>query len=304
MKEPIPSINRPTGYHEILYAYNTRNHDRLRAQLHGLVQGSDYAIAITGSDGRYEKSQELSPVELILITSNTKSDLSEVYNLQNTLGFDETFESKELGVDNPLFFLGKRNIVYPSRVFDAEFLIGNEDMFEEYIMRTGDEINKGDSKRYVRHAQKTCKRARRDLRKGNTAAKHTTFPCVDMNTGQLFYDPANYVKATKNGFLRSVQYKISHEITAAVADGRIHPEKIVDMPTNLTQRLHYFHHNNDVSINERELADIVYAYQHALYWHHLSEEQFKQGKQTFVDVNTLTEVAKIIESFASNPLLR
>ena len=78
-----------------------------------------------------------------------------MYNLQNTLGFDKTFESKELGVDNPLFFLGNRNIVYPSRVFDAEFLVGNEDMFEEYIMRTGDEINAGDSKRYLRHAKKT-----------------------------------------------------------------------------------------------------------------------------------------------------
>lgn len=304
MKEPIPSINRPTGYHETLYAYNTRNHNRLRNQLNGLVQGNDYAIAVTGSDGRYEKSQELSPVELILITSNTQTDLTPVLNLQNTPGFDKTFESKEIGRDNPLYFLGNRNIVYPSRVFDAELLVGNEDLYEAYIAQTEQELNTGDGKRYLRHVGKALQRAKRDLREGNTCAKNTKYHCFDMNTGELFYDPEHYVKATKNGLLRSVQYKVSQEITRNLVTGKIAPGKVVDMPTNLTQRLHYFHHNNDSAINERELADIVHAYQHALYWHHLTEENFKKGNPTFVSTRDLKEVRDIIQSFASNPLLR
>jgi len=75
-------------------------------------------------------------------------------------------------------------------------------------------------------------------------------------------------------------------------------------PRNITQRLGYFNNRGLLTLNERDLGDIVHAYQHALYWHHLAEENYNQGIQTLVDRNDLNEVADIINRFSRKPLLR
>ncbi len=304
VREPTPSQYRPTGYHDILVTYNTNNLNQLTDQLNEMTHGEDYVIAVTGSDGRFEKSQMLSPIELLVITNNTSTDLSKIYSLQDTAGFENRFETIELGEDNPLFYSGNRNSIYPSRVFDSRPLSGDPSLHEAYIKSAFNKLAGEESKRYLRRTKRTLELAQQTLKDGSIGRKNAKIPCVIMRTGELLYDPINYVKATKNGFLRTAQYKISHDIAKAIAEERIDLSTIEQMPRNVTQRLDYFNNRGLLTLNERDLGDIVHAYQHALYWHHLAEENYNQGIQTLVDKDDLNEVADIINRFSRKPLLR
>lgn len=83
-----------------------------------------YAIATTGSDGRFEKDP-YSPFEIVVMV-NTGAESEDFANITKLEGLYEVPEIKDIGKDTMSYYNNNPSKVFPSRIFDILHLAGNE----------------------------------------------------------------------------------------------------------------------------------------------------------------------------------
>jgi hypothetical protein len=173
------------------------------------------AVATTGSDGRYEKSNPLSAVELIAITPDKRQlspelcfTIEKISQLVQEEGspFYPEIECKQLERDRIITATFKVTKVIPTRGLDAHLLVGNPFLFAQYKQQLYEELKNQPlakfKKDFVNDAHKTLQ--------GElcpTSAKRAL--SVEIDSGTLISD-GKYKRGPKYGLLRTIQYTIAH----------------------------------------------------------------------------------------------
>lgn len=256
------------------------------------------AIAITGSDARLEKGH-FSESELIVF-ANQNGDTKSAEILRSH-GFD--VEIKIIGSETLSFYEGKRNTVFPQRVYDSVVLVGNPDVFVEAKRRLVSEWKE------IRGIKEEIKRKKAEYRialNGEQNWKGCKVRNYDLETGEAYYfddtETGARIRSFKNGPLRFVQFAVTNSLISSIkartteAGVRIMEE----IPTNTSDRIEFLRSVRVLDLEPAEARAMVEIYEHFLCAYHISEWESKKGRRTTaVDIvetrERIIELEKIIE---------
>jgi len=207
-------------------------------------------------------------------------------------------ETKDLRSDVACYYNNISSRVFPTRALDSRLIIGNPSIAKRYKEKIIEELrdNAEGKKRY----DKFDAQARYHFRFLREDKKQESFI---ESEGILFYDGIRS-KSTKYTHLRSIQYKIALDIFRAIKRNEIGYDFLSNFPLSIVDRLNYLIHLKDLSnISTMEADDVISAYNKAMYWYHLSEENFKLNEQIILNVNPyeFKEVTKITRNFIRRP---
>ncbi len=290
--------HRPSHYDDVLAAYNDSFHARIAEQLQGYfpeLSDQACAIAFTGSDGRKEKSPR-SLVELVVLHegSEKQKKIEEIVNdyVRNNPEYDPTVEIKDISQDLCIAYQGNSQIIFPTRVLDATYLVGNPYIFQEYKKSLFTELEGSKGKILLKKFESRRRESRFELTRKNSRRSFG-------EDGILYFDD-DRVKATKYSHLRPVQYKLAADIFKSIRNENLDEKSIRDLPRRTINRLGHLFSENRLRLGSQELSDVCEAYSMSLYWFHCAEERFVyQGESmTQVDAQELQEVSRIIERFS------
>lgn len=241
------------------------------------------AVATTGSDGRFEKSNPLSPIELITITANTTSLPAEVlFTLEKIAQLaqeeDSPFlnevEPKQLQKDRAISAMfGVRKII-PTRALDARMLAGNPLLFYQYKQQLYDELK---SESLAKFKREFVEDSLRTLRAELSPAPSKRPLSVQVDSGTLISD-GKYRRGPKSGLLRTIQYTVALLIINAVRETDLSFDEFLQIPLSVIDRIEWLKTRNLLHLNPEECLQLQNNYLEGIRWYtHLEMQSIRQG---------------------------
>jgi hypothetical protein len=277
-----------------------------------------FAIALTGSDGRLERTGNPRNVELIVITEEDddsarykvvaakihtlvieREKMSESIDL-----FHPDIEEKNLGKDSVSQYTppkdAKKIVPIPTRALDAQFIAGDQETFRRYKLKLRQELSAN---------TKICRDFKKDFLKpskknlSNELEEKGTSG-VSLTTGQLTSDGA-YARGPKYGMMRSIQYAVADAILRNSA--HFSDEEFLSIPPTILERIDFLEQKNLIPLNPSECEELKRCYTQSLFWYakleNASKIQGAPSKEHLVNIavdkallrNTLERTQQLVE---------
>lgn len=278
----------------------------LESSLAELTEQADVCLAVTGSDGRAEKMNSTSsPCELIAIVRYENQSLDPLVSkisafIKNNPLFHHDLEIKNLENDMMMLFKNQKGFKdIPSRALDAAYVIGSQEVFEEYKAKFFEELrDPQNSKSLGRFKNSTVypeAKILKDFLHGEKKSKD-----IDLETGELYYD-GQRIKATKYPLLRVGQYVAVYAICKAVKEGKINFSTFKTLPQQWHHRISWLRTHNIIKLTENEEISLQKTYALSLIWFGRAQQLFAiEGvTQTYVDPTALNHAAHDMYSFGT-----
>ena len=287
----------PDEYAGLVQVVNGNNHRELSNRL-ARLGNHDLCIMTVGSDGKQERHSQSRAELAIVHTGALRFDPQ--LEIARALHEDVTnynLEATEVRrLDEPELVLsyafGNPNSVYPDRLLNSSFVVGNRDIWLRTRRQVLSEMS-GESSvsaRIRRHLRKQVQLYRQALERG-TYAGHTIF---NQEDGVMFYDedPLHYRVAIKMSHLRLVQRHLDRLVAHGLVNNNLTIEQTsAELPAETTVRIAYL---ADAGLIKEgvDAGELIYGYEWCLQQYHLCQQRFKQRR-------TLSEVHFDKEVFAS-----
>lgn len=285
----------PERYGEVIYGFNMLIHAELQQALEGAcrhLRGVE-ALAIPGSDGRFEKGSIMSQVEIIaLLPEGThgnietlKRSVSEAVRRVSPTRIAH-FEWKQFGT--PLTaFNGDRNRIQPARIAtDARPVWGSKDAVERARKQVGHEVVGADGQRIREKVAGLERDARRAITGKNKFAGgdavHFELDNPD-GTGQIFFNPKAHQLSFKIGPLRLVQSTLLAESIKHIRREN-DVEFLSTLRSNISRRLQQLKQDKMLNISQESVNAIIEHYNYFLRLYHMSEQAYLNRKQTVIAI--------------------
>ncbi|MBP7057657.1 hypothetical protein KBB08_04195 [Candidatus Gracilibacteria bacterium] len=278
----------------------------------------DITIAINGSDGRGEKGLS-SVIELLAVIAGeyasieaskakTRTAIREAirdfdYPLFNT----DSIEVKSIHDKNVGLYVSERaNVTMPSRVLDAQPVVGNPILLATIKPLIVDELRLPGGKFMIDDFKERQKKTRETLLTGRVRFQGKEQVHYDLSNGNCIYQPLEHLTAFKQGPLRLAQQRT---VIALMTLGRhidydTAKRIYTDAPTNLVERL-YFLLNEQQFGTYSQVTDFTSLYTYFLWQYAISEYEYTRTQGTVVqfDVQEVKErleaMLHLDEQFAS-----
>ncbi len=246
------------------------------------VAKDEVAILVTGSDGREEKGAASALECLVLLNNNFGVqgqggrilDLIEILNGDfNDKIIDDKSEFKRLGGDSISCFRGESNNYFPSRIIDADYMVGNRTLLKCAKMETILDIRRNKAKMLERKGDRLTSH-RKITRTGKSARGKETKTHFDLDNGIAFYNPEEYINSFKYGPLRLVQVWVIIHIIKALQRVGDDEKFISELPRNVKDKLQFLASNGYLKAHQAELNELIQLYEYFLWLYHQSEYDF------------------------------
>lgn len=268
---------------------------------------SNIAIALTGSDGRFEKVGFNSPLELIVIVGKIEDTTnSSIVKITEHIKkfphiFEPEIEVKCLKQNSLICFnldpsphASKRDLPFPTRALDALYIAGSKELYEEYQKFFFHQVfDKQNAKLINRFRTHQIKSVRSNLNKITTESdKDCSKYGVDSKESTLKYD-GERIKATKHTLLRIVQYTVAYQIFKNIQLGKMSFDQYKQIPRNLTGRISWMQSNKFLDLSLSQVKEISDAYNTSLIWFACAQENFMFRKREITNVNN-EELSRVL----------
>jgi hypothetical protein len=246
----------------------------------------DKALILIGSDGREERHPQ-SETEMIILTEEPIDVVTQtnIFAAINDLNQEiDEIEIKLLDSSVLSFYNNQADSVYPDRVLNGFFLLGDESLFYKAKLQVLQEMNRDDEVgRKIRETMKSqLKSYRRAIREGKYRG-HQIF-MIDGDQGYQYYfegeDWRENIMGFKMGPLRAVQRKLDLLIVSGLKAEIFTVQDLFSLPSNTVDRIAFFTQKG--LFNGREGENFALAYIWFLREYHKAQETFKQSDRTRV----------------------
>lgn len=257
---------------------------------------SSIAIALTGSDARFEKGGFSSKSELVVITAapeeslppDAQLSLAKIRELvaSNLSFFFEMVEKKQVrAAEQVSVCVGRKNVFAPTRAFDAQFIAGNTELFVEYKkqlyveLKSDPAILKSFKKDFLKEAEKTLSlewRAIQSPTKKSPVKPSSKLLGVDVSRGLVQTD-GEYVKGPKYGVLRTIQYSVAYKIFCSP----LSQADFMQVPSSILERIDWLRNKNLSGLTGEECDQLKHYYKLGSLWYsRLQDEVSLHGEAT------------------------
>ena len=266
------------------------------------LNGSNFAYATTGSDGRLEKSV-MSKMELMLIHKDGFSADESTERIESILNGEfpgmvhDDKEAKNLDDPNQKVsgYRGSSSgVLYPTRVLDAIIVYGSPEVLAETKDRLSDEVKTPFGRKVLKYVKGKKRDSARATRTGVTIFKRQATRHFDLDAGVSFYDEENngsQVTSFKQGPLRLVQYGLAEDFVKRARNQKERDIPVSEMPANVVERLFYLQSESFTGLSFSETETLADCYQYFLWQYHKSQENLRLNDQ----VETQFEKAEVKE---------
>ncbi len=269
-----------------------------------LSKNTRLCLAYTGSDGRKEKINKSSNVEIQVITLTKKDHNAELIQkitsvLKNNPSiFHYEPEIYHIDSDNLLMYKkGKRP--FPTRALDSTRLIGSEDVMSAFKKEFQKQLRQEPAKTLNRFRKSALGGSRKVLRDCCDAAEPST-EAIDLASGIVTYD-RNRMKGVKYPILRVIQYKLADLLLELLKIDRIQVENI---PKSTIERIDFLAQKNLLGLSDAETQNVKLNYAKALLWYAASEQVYNNhSKQTIqLASEEISKTARDVLAFSQKQL--
>jgi hypothetical protein len=242
------------------------------------------AVALTGSDGRMEKSGSSSKADLIVVTTVPEASLSSVAQLtlckirqlvQSEPGlFFNMVEEKALHSEEMVsIHVGKKDVSAPTRAFDAQFVAGSAAVFVEYKARLQQElvseakINNLFKKTLLKDSLRQISAEVRSIPSpSKKSPQKSTGKILGVDTAKgIVRTDGKYVQGPKYGILRSIQYSVAYSIFQRAS--HISPEDFGRIPSSVPDRIDWLRDKKLTTLSPEDCDSLKQCYRVGLYWY-------------------------------------
>lgn len=301
----------PNRYGEVIYAFNMLIHVELQNALDRVgdsLVGVE-ALAIPGSDGRFEKGSLMSQVEIIALLPEHVQNLDELKNRVDAAIQKASptriahIEWKQFGTSLAAFN-GDTNRIQPARVAtDARLVWGKQSSLDQARKDLGAEILSADGRRIkekVTGLERDAKLVTASGRNKISGVDAVHFELENSDgTGAVFFNPSSRQLSFKVGPLRLVQNTILAESikhTRRENDA----EFVSTLRSNISRRLQQLSNDKMLNHSPASVQTIIDHYNFFLRHYHRSEQAYLKTKQTVValDASEVLEIKRRITDLA------
>jgi hypothetical protein len=280
----------PLEYFGLLRVINQSRRESLNESLKGIeLDGflKDEALILTGSDGKEERHPQ-SETEMIILSEKPIDEASQslIVAIINDLD-QETgkIEIKPLNSSVLSFYNNQEEFIYPDRVLNGFFLLGDQSLFYKARLQVLQEMISDDEVgRKIRETMRSqLKSYRKAIREGKYR-NHQIF-MIDGDQGQQYYfegeDWRENIMGFKMGPLRAVQRKLDILTVNGLRAGIFNAEDLaLSLPSNTLERFDFFSQRG--LLNAEQAKNLSLAYLWFLREYHKAQEEFKRSDRTGV----------------------
>lgn len=310
IKEVDPLDMDYRTYASRVEAYNQHLQREISDIVEGLWDGTPehFAVATSGSDGRFEKGPQ-SKMEVMLL-HNRDFDPSEADIAVNKLivarpgTFWNFNEVKPVG--NPASpvsaYRGEIRELYPTRLFDAELLGGNPDVFLEALEQQEDELVTPGLGAECESAMNQRRRNSLHIMKhGSKNFRGRELVHFDLDKGLSFYTNPHLTEpgagSFKFGPLRATQYRLALDLIrmyqSVHAKGGELPFTLDEMPHNIPRRLFWIEAGGFTSRPKSEIASLADNYCFFMHEYHKSQWNYLKSGNPVTEFNAAEVRARL-----------
>ncbi|HKZ35490.1 MAG TPA: hypothetical protein VJ242_02135 [Patescibacteria group bacterium] len=276
----------PIEYVGMMRTVNENAVDHLRQIFQDLPLAKDQCVVTIGSDGKGERHGQ-SKTEFMVIQNELHPPIVPMQirrDLSKSLhrNVDSNIELKTLEDDRLLSLAFKnRKLVYPDRVLNAGFIIGNQEIFHEARKRVLQEMTAAgpESRRLREYMERQLWRYKKSIKTGLSRDVET----FSASEGWQYYNetPPHTGFGFKHGFLRATQRKFDILTARWIKQGVVTIDRLVeDLPTNTYEKFDYFSSMNLLSPNLARGASEAYAW--FLQQYHQVQETYQETREPVV----------------------
>lgn len=312
-KSPAEFAAYQKGFNEALLS-RARSHlemKGLRSKIKAIITrheiNPDYALSVTGSDGRREKSIA-SPIELMIVIEG-KDDVkvlgeeieATVLDELGTNGDSSLFCVKDVEVKNTnggdlAMFSKKPGLVMPSRLLDSSIVIGSEDMVFQAKRNMAKEFQGEQATKIMDGLRTRLTVSRKICRTGGNKFQGKDLQYFNPQTGEILYNPSESIHGVKPGPLRLVQWRLGISMVRSIRKTDLeHGERLVmDAPANIVDRMNFLQHEGILRATFRDITDLSTLYQYFLLKYGISEYESAKNEvtSTYTDASELREALR------------
>ncbi len=271
----------------------------------------DACVCYTGSDGRDEKLSKFSShMELMFLARHVK-EINEMLLQKIKIvisKYPELFitdiDVKCIETDSLICFDRNKNWKsgnkddrpFPTRALDAQFLIGNPDLFKTYKCKFYEEVQNPDSKKKIGSFKNCAIRPAMQLLQRSTIG--IAVSDINIQQGSMTYN-GDRVKASKYALLRPVQYKIAEHTCKLIQEKKLSKDDLLIMPNSVIERIQWLTEKKFLKLSVEQLTNIQKAYAASIIWSGLAQKNFEVNLEETMTVNMidLKEVSTTINDF-------
>ncbi len=284
----------PGRYGEIIYGFNQLIHAEMQDALRKIsseLRGVQ-ALAIPGSDGRFEKGSHQSEIEIIALVDENVNIDSMRSRVESTLRSAAPhrvaiIEWKQFG--KPFsFFNNMYDRVQPARIAtDARPVWGDD----KAIVRAREEIGKEVIGAEGAHIKRRVEDLERDSRKALTGKNRINgsdavhFEFNEDGAANVFYNPKARQLSFKIGPLRLVQNTLLIESIKHIRNSK-QADFFAKLRSNIPRRLEQLSAENMLSLSQETMRQAQDHYQFFLRMYHRSEQAHLKNKTSVLHLNS------------------
>lgn len=210
----------------------------------------DLCAIVVGSDGKKERHPQ-SKIEVMYVQSEGKGDIITPSVIASTFiettgkRYSDVFDveingspvSARIGTDVLSYVLGDQNRIYPDRILNSRFVLGDQDIHKKAKRTVLEEMNMDILRRKIRKAMN--EQSSRHLKSCITGISRGE-TCFDEHN--QFYDERNKPGkfGFKHAFVRLVQRKLDLRTQELMKEGQMTIEEMSCLPTNTADKLMFF----------------------------------------------------------------
>lgn len=268
------------------------------------------SILTTGSDWRLENKPFFDDVtsflDIVLVAPNTTLNVSRVSDLLQLMQETASFVINDVEIkwpeDSLSLYKNERNRVYPTRIFDAFSLLGDEKLLNELKNAVIQEIadNNGIARRFADYL-----RVHKNVLKNHAFKIHWEETReFDLNEWIIYFDPQNHTFSVKTWPLRVVQYSLALALFRKIRDSWHQDIGFINtLPANICERLDFLLDNDLTNMSQGEVEELKFIYSYFLkIYHDLQYSYFGSWDTAYnVDKDSLQDIKKMM-SFLSDTL--
>lgn len=248
---------------------------------------SEYAVIVTGSDGKEEMHLQSKTDIVVLKRSGAEKIGSFLYkyiSLQTSVQVDTDpkvglFEY-EVNGDVPLSYVDHNpHSIYPDYIFNSSCVWGNLDIHLEAKKRIIEEMTGND--KLGKKIREEMKEQVRVYRRASETGVYANTYVFNLQTGLQYYSEAAYgpqVFGFKMPFLRQMQRKLDRVYVRAMQKGCLSVEELVSSPPSTNGRLQFLMEKGILSKLDGLNAQLAYNW--FLREYHKAQEAFKMSDKT------------------------
>ncbi len=320
LKEQIryvsPTRREYRDYFDHIISFNRAVQEGTIAELKeffGILEGG--VITTSGSDARLEKGPQ-SLLEIVLLSEDDTASEELVEKTTEFMRwsrrtYDERVEVKIVGKDrmSESFFQKEGKPIFsfisPNRMFDARYLIGDEELYVRAEEQFVEELRESGYGRKIKEKVRDGVRNHKKVcSTGKQRFKGKTLVHFSLEESMARYDPEAHVWSFKQGPLRLVQYAIVRDLINIVRSQES-AEDIMGLPHSTVNKINYLNVRGRLAISEEDARILADHYKNFLWLYHRSQEAYAGGiKDTVFDAVEVRERLDDVVRLCSNPLIR